>query len=552
MFALTLLVGGWGVAPAKVFAKDRDSAAAVTRIIDGEINQALAAKKIQPAPRAADVELVRRLYLDLLGRIPTAAEAAEFLENNSPDKHHSLIARLLAHEEMPVYWRGVFWEWFSNGLLEPPAGGEDFQNYLQQSLAQNRPWNEMARDLLVPDFTDPLRRNAAFFLTVRLNGPDKQTKIDNMTTAVASLLFGVQLQCAKCHDHPFVATWKQDHYYGLAAYFGRTETTKVGNASALAEKADGEVTFVTTKQEQKTARPMFLDGHAPEEPKLPSEKSQWYSKVDGQPDRPFFSRRGALADYALRPESAFFKRAIVNRLWKQFLGRGLVEPVDQMHDANPATHPALLARLSDDFATSGFDLRRLIAGIVSSDAYLRTSRWPSDQDRPADHDYAVALLKPLSPEQLATSVGVATGHFELARAKFEREKKNRKVDEITPAVARLFYSRERDTQDFANRFRSNGEGFEAHAGQALFLTYNNLMVKQLDPIAGNLVDRLVQEKDNSIAIRVAFETILTRLPTDEELARCSDFLSASQPARATLCRELAWALIGSSEFRFNH
>jgi hypothetical protein len=150
------------------------------------------------------------------------------------------------------------------------------------------------------------------------------------------------------------------------------------------------------------------------------------------------------------------------------MGRGLVEPVDQMHDANPASHPALLQRLADDFADSGFDLRRLMSGILHSDAYLRSTRWTSGGERTKESDYAAAVMKPLTPDQLTTSIGLATGHFEQLRAKFERDKANRKIDNLTPAIARALYWRERDVQEFANRFRTGGEGFEANAGQALF------------------------------------------------------------------------------------
>lgn len=524
----------------------------VSKIIDDEIAATLAVKKITAAPQATDVELLRRIYLDVLGRIPTADEATKFLEDNRSDKHHRLIDELLAHEEMPAYWRMVFDEWF-NGKLPERNINEGFLAYLEQAIQTNKPWNTIAREMLHPDPADEQQRQASYFLAVRLQGGDNAAKTDAMTSGVSTVFFGVQLQCAKCHDHPFVDQWKQDNYYGLAAFLGRTQTAKVGNTTVLKERADGEVTFVTTEQEEKTAKLMFLDGRVFEEPKRPEDRNKWYTKgKNGLPDEPYFSRRAILADYALTADSPLFKRAIVNRIWKQLMGRGLVEPVDQMHEANPASHPKLLSRLADDFANHEFDLRRLVAGILHSDAYSRSSRWTGNGGRPNDSTYATAILKPLTPDQLAISVGVATGHFDSMRARLEREKEKRKIDKITPRVVRAFYARDNEVRQFASRFQTGGDAFEANAGQALFLSYNSLMKKRLQPSGGYLIERISKHTDNAAAVNQAFLTVLSRPPTIDELHRSVEYLSASEPPRPQLCSELVWALICSGEFRFNH
>jgi hypothetical protein len=525
----------------------------VSKIIDDEIVSALHAKDIAPSPRAEDAELLRRIYLDVLGRIPTAAEATRYLDDTSADKHHRLIDQLLAHEEMPASWRSVFDEWFNGNIRERDFGRDGFLDYLEDALKTNKPWNRLAHEMLAPDLKDENERRAAYFLAVRVRGGDNAAKIDRMTSGVASVFFGVQLQCAKCHDHPFVDQWKQDHYYGLAAFLGRTQEARIENTPIIKERAEGEVKFVNSEQEEKTAKLMFLDSRVFDEPQPPEDRSKWYTKAaGGLPETPFFSRRAILADYAFTADSPFFKRAIVNRMWKQLLGRGLVEPVDQMHEANPASHPELLARLANDFAGNGFNLRRLMNGILHSDVYLRSTRWTTGGERPKESDYATAIMKPLTPDQLTTSIGIATGHFDSLRAKFEREKKNRKIDNVTPAIARALYWRERDVQEFAARFRTGGESFEASAGQALFLSYNNLMQKQLNPSQGNLVERMVKQTDNAEAVRDAFLTVLSRPPTSVELTRVVDFFSADAQQRGSKCREVVWALLCSSEFRFNH
>lgn len=525
----------------------------VSTIIDAEINAALQEKKLTPSPRAGDAALLRRIYLDVLGRIPTADEAARYLDDASGDKHHRLIDQLLAHEELPAYWRTVFDDWFNGNQMGRDFGRDGFLDYLEDALKTNKPWNRIAREMLTPDLKDENQRRAAYFLALRVRGGDNDAKIDAMTSGVASVYFGVQLQCAKCHDHPFVDQWKQDHYYGLAAFLGRTQEARIENTPIIKERAEGEVKFVTTEQEEKTAKLMFLDSRVFDEPQSPEDRSEWYTKADGGlPETPFFSRRAILADYALTADSRFFKRAIVNRMWKQLMGRGLVEPVDQMHEANPASHPTLLERLANDFAGNGFNLRRLMNGILHSDAYLRSTRWTTGGERPKESDYATAIMKPLTPDQLTTSIGLATGHFDLLRAKFEREKKNRKIDNVTPAIARALYWRERDVQEFAKRFRIGGEGFEASAGQALFLSYNGLMQKQLQPSQGNLVERLTKQSDDEQSVREAFLAVLSRPPADDELSRAVEFFSGEDSQRPIRCRELVWAMLCSSEFRFNH
>ena len=171
-----------------------------------------------------------------------------------------------------------------------------------------------------------------------------------MTSGVASLFFGVQLQCAKCHDHPFVDQWKQDHYYGLAAFLGRTQEARIENTPIIKERAEGEVKFTTTEQEEKTAKLMFLDSRVFEEPKPPEDRKNGTRNQRRLAGNTLLQPPRVLADYALTSDSQFFKRAMVNRMWKHLMGRGLVEPVDQMHEANPASHPKLLDRLADDFA----------------------------------------------------------------------------------------------------------------------------------------------------------------------------------------------------------
>ncbi len=523
----------------------------VSKIVDDEVNATLQAKQITPSPRASDAELLRRLCLDVIGRIPTLDETERFLNDESPDKHHRLIDQLLSHDEMPIYWAVTMDEWFNGNLLEREFGADGFINYLGETIEANTPWNVIAREMLVPNVKDKRQHGAAYFLAVRLRGSDKSAKLDAMTSGVASVFFGVQLQCAKCHDHPFVDQWKQDHYYGLAAFLGRTQEVRMGNTPFIKERADGEVTFVTTAAKEKTARLVFLDGREFDEPKPPEDRNKWYTKgSNGSPEVPYYSRRQTLADYALNAKSEFFKRAIVNRVWKQLMGRGLVEPVDQMNSVNPASHPELLTRLADDFANNGFDLKRLIAGILRSDAYQRSSRWDSGK-RPADVTYAAAIVKPLSASQLVTSVAIATGKYRTMQQKLEREKGKRKIEEVTPAIVRQQFARDREVREFAAMFKPGGEGFQANSGQALFLTYNSSMQKQLQPSQGNLIESLLKNDDDIEVTKTVYLKVLSRPPSDEEVQIVTGSFAAAD-SRSSACQEVVWALLCGNEFRFNH
>lgn len=527
MRSVLLILGTFLVGAGLVSAADaRD----LSKVIDARLAAAHKAAGITPAGRAEPHELLRRIYLDALGRIPTPEEATAYLSDADPERHHKLIDALLAHPEMPVYWRGVFHQWLNGTLEEKRPGEAEFLDYLEKRLAENAGWDKIARELLLPSEGDALAANAAYFIGSRLAGGDRAAQLDAMTVSVSSVFFGVQMQCAKCHDHPTVTGWKQENYYGLAAFFANTQTEKgKNNVPALVEKAKGEVKFVGRKGGEQTARLLFLDGTVSE------------TKAD---------RRKALATVGVNAESPYFKRAMTNRLWKHLMGVGLVEPVDQIHTENPASHPDLLADLSADFAKHDFDLRRLMSGILHSEAYLRSSRWTETTPRPAEKTYAVAALKPLSPPQLAVALAQATGHADTLRAKYEQEKAKLKIDTVSFAVVRKQFERDREYAALLARFTQEGDGFQANASHALYLTYNPTMKTMLSP--NGLVGRLAKLTDAAEVARTAYLAVLSRPPGTEEAATVERHLAMTGVPREELCRDVVWALLAGREFRFNH
>ncbi len=312
----------------------------VQEVVDHYIDLKLQAAGVTPAPQADDANLARRLYLDLAGRTPTLRKAQAFVNSTEPDKRSQLVRRLLQSPDFVRHERDEL------DLLLSAGGRSDneWRAFLLQAARENTPWDKVFRELLLTE--EQGKKPAPELSFVRERAKD----IDRLTTDVSSLFFGVNISCAKCHDHPLVSDWRQDHFYGMQSFFNRTFVTK---ANFVAEHSDGDVKFKTTSGETKDAKLMFLTGEVVDEPsplsrsekeiEAEKEKLKELEKKKLPPPAPAYSRREQLVEVALAPEhNRFFSRSIVNRMWYRFFGHGLVNPVDQMHSANPPTHPELL------------------------------------------------------------------------------------------------------------------------------------------------------------------------------------------------------------------
>jgi hypothetical protein len=492
----------------------------VSQLIDDEINARLRAENVTPASRADDATLLRRIYLDLLGRPPSATEAQNFLDDVADDKVHRLIERLRLYPETAAHWRRVIASWLQVADVPKRERGLDrneLLDYLAGAIAENKGWDVVARELLDPDSAVPGQRKAAAYLSHFLRGDDKKAGREAAAIAVGSAFFGVQLQCARCHNHPTVPAWTKAHFDGLRAFFDQTEVTWTDSADTLRDKSP----------EKNAIKPMLLDGTRFE---------------------PGNGPRAKLARHALTARATHFKRAVVNRVWNQFLGRGLIEPVDMIHDGNPGSHPQLLALLADDFAANRFNFDRLIASIMHSEAYLRSARWTGPPDRrPAPELFAVAQLRPLSGPQVAWSVVMAT--------RYDREivARSRELALPQPArglslEARYLWESTGDYVKLADTFRAGGSPTTAR--NAAYLTFDPFMKKLLDPSWG-LVKELTGETDDEAAGMLAYLAILNRRPNLDESEAVRAHMKTARD-RQEACQDLTWALIASAEFRFNH
>jgi Protein of unknown function (DUF1549)/Protein of unknown function (DUF1553) len=511
-----------------------------------EIDQAVAAalpNKLAAGP-ASDADFLRRIYLDLAGMIPTATEARAFFQDASPDKRSRLVDRLLASPEHFRHMANVLDVMLMERRPVRNVPQAAWLEYLRESVAVNKPWDQLVREILSADGGDPKQRHLARFLLDRDGDPNLLTK------DISRLLLGMNLQCAQCHDHPRVEDYKQEYYYGLFAYLNRTQLIKenASKQTVLGEKADGEVSFQSVFDPAKTTKtsgPRMPYAPAGKEPSVEKGKEYVVAPAPGVRSVPRYSRRAQLAPQLARPDHVAFKRNIANRLWALMMGRGLVHPLDMDHAANPASHPELLTLLADDIAAHKFDMRYFLRELALSQTYQRSSEPPAGLKDVEPGRYAVALLKPLSPEQLAWSLMQASGVVENTRKALGAQ-----------ATEAAVYGRlNGNVGPFVNTFAGAvgmAENFDARLEQALFLANGPTVRSWLAPTPGNLTARLATAPNNEALADDLYLSVFTRLPTAEERKDTADFLAGRQTDRPRALQDLVWAQLTSAEFRFNH
>lgn len=549
------------------------------RLIDREIEA-----KLDPgAPVAApstDAEFLRRVSLDLTGMVPSAEEARAFLDDPSAYKRVQLVDGLLS---TPAYaWRmaDVFDVMMMERRDDVAIPSAQWRAYLRRAFAENRPYDRLVAEILSADGTDPPTRPAAKFLLDRLADPYL------LTRDVGRVFLGRDLQCAQCHDHPLIDDYKQAHYYGLYAFFSRTSlwpaTMPPAPESVLAEKAEGDVSFSSVFKKKTSHRtgPRVLDGTAAAEPGVP--KGAEYLLAPDKEGKvrqiPRVSRRLMLAGRLTAPGVSEFSRNIVNRLWALMMGRGLVHPLDMHHGDNPPSHPELLEQLARSFVASGHDIRTFLRELALSQTYQRSSEPPpgatavagESTGSAAPQTFGVAAVRPLGAEQLAWSVLRTFGYVESYRKRAAdrldgRDPKAQAIFRADPQRRSLRASMiEQELHDelggyvttFVARFGSAPgqppEAVSSTVDQALFLSNGDPIGAWLSPSGSPLIGRLAAMSDASAVAEELYLTLYSRRPTDEERAEVARYLAGRGKDRGPALQELTWALLASTEFRFNH
>ncbi|MEQ1830234.1 MAG: DUF1549 domain-containing protein, partial [Pirellula sp.] len=446
-----------------------DAHTPVELVVDHFIDAQLQTLQLQPAGQISDASLLRRLSLDLVGRIPTNQEVHDFVSSDDADKRARWIDQLLSSTGFARHQIDEL-----DALLMYPDGG-NLRDYLSKAIDQDRRWDQMFRELIIADQSDDAM-GASAFLKARLKDTDK------MTNEVSVRFFGVNVSCAQCHDHPLVSDWTQDHYYGMKSFFSRT----FENGGFLAEREYGSVEYTTTRGEQRKAKLMFLTGEVLDEPTRQEQSEQdkqaerkrleEFKKDKKPPPAPEYSRRARMAEVGLGESGRYWlAKSLANRLWARFFGFGLVMPVDQMHSENPASHPELLEWLARDLMTHNFDMKRTIRGLVLSRAYSRNSRWTQGDSMPEPSTFAVSRVRPLTPLQLGASLKVATLDPNAIDLSVPQAERNKRADDAAQAGRGL-----------SSRFEMPREDLQISVSEALFLNNNPQVVRDL--LSGGLVN----------------------------------------------------------------
>ncbi len=505
--------------------------------IGEELRTRWTALGLQPSARADDSEWLRRVYLDIMGRVPTIHEAQSFLADRRDQKRGTLVDELLNDSG---YARNFTTKW-TNLLIgrssNPQVNREAFEKFLRVSFTGNRPWNQIVADLISAEGNNA-ENGATNFLIAHLNNDATPA------TAVCSKIFlGRQVHCNQCHNNPYDKT-KQLAFWELNSFF--QQTTSVyrqrrdpntgrllsGFTELVTHDAGGPTYFETQTGLMQVAYPRYNG-----------------KDVDSSPET---NRRVELARLMTTGEQPQLAAAFINRMWEHFFGIGFTRSVDDMGPHDPASHPELLASLSEQFMRSGYDVKQLVRWICLSEPYQLSSRFseanrnddPTMGDLPA---FSRMYVKSMTAEQTYDSFLTATKAHQVGAVDWTQAERNRQQWLRQFVVA--FHTDENDEK----------MAFEGSVGNALSLMNGPLINKALDTSAGSFLGEIVRQKSpDTEKIRLLCLATLSRTPSPSEFSSMKKMLrESSVPVDGRLrvneaYQDLFWALLNSNEFASVH
>jgi hypothetical protein len=498
--------------------------------LDKEIEQHLGKQKVPPSEPADDAEFLRRITLDLTGRVPSYQRTVAFLASTDPHKRRNLIEDLLASasysDHFATIWRNLIVG--KEELGKDRSGRDVFAAWLTEQFAKNHGWNKVVAEMLTAEGSMAKAPATVFTLAHAENG---QPQPGRLADATARLFWGIQLRCAECHNHPF-AQWKQNDFWATAAFFSRLrQRGGPGDNGGLAETADPGRGAPVRKPKDGAGSNQPLPVGAIVIPGTAGAKAgqvvkaRFLGGIEPELDKegPF---RPHLAAWATAADNPFFARATVNRWWAHFFGRGLVEPLDGFDESSEPSHPKLLDQLTREFTASGFDLKHLCRVIVSTKAYQRSSR-PVKGNEGDKRAYSHMYVKPLSPEVFYDSVMVVT---QANRGPFKVETR----------------------ANFAKAFQALPESGVADSYEQGVLQMLKLLNAPLLNRGAPVINTLAQaNKSSREAIDTLYLTALSRRPSDNEIRLMTRYLEQQSDAREGYAGVL-WILLNTSEFASNH
>jgi hypothetical protein len=506
--------------------------------IDRHVFTKLHTLKMNPSELCSDSVFVRRVYLDSLGLLPTAKEAKGFLQDTRADKRARLIDQVLGRAEFGDNWALKWSDLLRNEeKVLDRKGVQGLHQWLRQNIADDRPLNELARELISARGSTYGNPAANFYRALR----DPQIRAET----VGQVFLGVRLQCAKCHNHPF-DRWTQNDYHSLAAFFAQIQYQIVENNRR--DKFD--------KHEFDGEQIVWLsrDGEWKDPKSGLTLQPRWLGASTRDID-PGADRLQVLADWVARPDNPFFARAQVNRIWYHLMGRGIVEPIDDFRVTNPPSNEALLNALAEDFAAHQFRLRPMVRTIMNSRTY-QLSATPNDSNRDDAMNYAHAIVRPLAAEPLLDALMQVTG----ATVAFNGYPQGLRAGQL-PGVhaARQRDRRLADSEQFLKVFGKPERLLACECERSEDTTLNRALQLMSGPLLNDLLTRpdnrlailLASKKQNSAVIEEMYLSALSRLPTEAERQAAVTALEMSADRRAAL-EDLMWSLVNAKEFLLRH
>jgi Protein of unknown function (DUF1549)/Protein of unknown function (DUF1553) len=505
--------------------------------IDRAIQAKLKRLQIEPAPLCDDATFIRRVSLDVIGTLPSAEQAQAFVKDTSPNKRNQLIDELLKRKEYSEFWALKWSDLLRNEEKVLDRKGVDlFHTWIRRSLADGKPMDEFVREMLVG------RGSSYEFPAANYYRANRDTFTRAETTA--RLFLGLRLQCAKCHNHPF-DRWTQDDYYQWAAWFPRIDYQIVSNDRG--DKFDknafnGEqiIDVLTTGEvrdprDDHVAEPKFLGVETPE--------------ISDNDDRSWI-----LAQWLASRNNPLFLKAQVNWVWYHLLGRGLVEPIDDVRDTNPASHPELLNQLAQEFGKQNCDLRSIVRVILQSRTYQAAAE-PNATNRTDELNYSKALIVRLPAEVLLDAQSQVIGSQpELAGyTKGTAARQVRGVNRTSSGKEKA--SGDRFLKLFGKPDRLLACECERTASttlnQALFTLSDADLQRRLSDEKNRLHGWLKAGKTNDEIVTLLYWTALSRAPSGAEQTAVMAQLNSVEDRSAAL-QDVTWAIINSKEFMFRH
>jgi hypothetical protein len=544
------IVAAYWTEPTEAAPARKRPPASIADEIDRRIDRALAEAKVPPSPLFDDAEFIRRLSLDLRGRVPTAERVRTFLEDTDPDKRAKLIDEFLADADFGDYFGRV---WFHR-MVQPNMDNQgltskNFHTWLAERFNANDGWDKIVKTILTASGERDENPEIVFWLS-NVEGNNRRDVAPNKVAAAASQLFmGLKLECCECHNHPFDDGLKQTDFWGMAAFFTTTHADKTTKPAVQSDEAP------SIREPASAPRPMPARAKAKAKAKgkepaafgqivIPDSNGKTvnarYPLGESARIAPGNSLRTAFADWLISPRNPFFAKAAVNKVWAQLFGQGIVDPVDDMRPGARNTHPDLLDELAREFAASGYDQKHLIRGICRSNTYQRTSK-PLPENRDDDRLFSHMRLKAMSADQLYDSLAVVMERSpgETGRGRPRPNAGRRNQGDARDQFRRFFHA---EADDDAGVVEEYTHGIP----QVL-----RLMNSQAMNATAAIVQRQMRNATAEEIIESLYLRVLARKPTEREAARLASYVAA-EPEKSKALGDVMWALVNSAEFMFNH